>query len=499
MPEAYEIAVRSAQTPLLIGLDIGSTASRGMLFDLTGHPVRPRVKVAHQFETAPDGTSIIDPDQIVAEVTSIIDQLVTIAEGHEIVGVALDTFASSLIGVSDSGHALTPCFNYNDNRCAQDAFTLRESYDEDAYQERTGCRFHASYLPARLRWLERTEPELLAEVARWLSLGEYVHLHLLGHASAGTSVAAWSGLLNRATGTWDDEALAMSGITASQLSTIADPSVALQPLKKSRAHRMFPALRHSHWFAPIGDGYAATRGVGEGTDSIVISLATSGAMRVLMSDPVGSQGIKIPNGLWAYRVDSQHTLVGGAVNDVGRATEWLNRELKLPDPKIVAAQLLEPPSTTTPLVLPFFTGERSVGWRGDLRSTWHNLDFSTSALELYRGVLEGIVWTFQRIADQLADLTEVNSARVGGRVMAEAPGILSVMADGLTLDITPVDIKRSTLQGLAFIALDVLAPGGERVKVQAGETLRHDPTRAAFYDNRQLLLDNLYAEVTRAG
>lgn len=499
MADAHEIPIRSARTPLLIGLDIGSTASRGMLFDLSGHPIRPRVKVPHRFTTGVDGTSIIDPDQVVAEVTSIIDQLVTIADDRQIAGVALDTFASSLVGVSESGHALTSCYNYNDNRCAQDSAMLRADHDEDAYQRRTGCRFHASYLPGRLRWLKRTEPELFGAVVRWMSLGEYVHLHLLGHASAGTSVAAWSGLLDRATGTWDGESLEMSGISAERLSTIVDPAVALQPLKKSRAHRMFPALRKAHWFAPVGDGYAATRGIGEGENCVVISLATSGAMRILMDDPIGDEGIEIPTGLWTYRVDAGHSLVGGAVNDVGRATEWMSRELRLPQPEVIAAQLLEPPSSTTPLVLPFFTGERSVGWRGDLRTTWHDLDFSTSSLELYRGVLEGIVWTFQRIADQLATITPVHAARVGGRVMAEAPGILTVMADGLTLDVTPVDIKRSTLQGLAFIALDVLAPGGERVKVQAGQTMHHDPVRAAFYDNRQLLLDNLYKDLTRTG
>ncbi len=499
MPTDYEIPVGRAHTPLVLGLDVGSTASRGMLFDITGHPLRPRIKVPHRFTTAPDGTSVIDPDQIVAELTSIIDQLVTLAGGLEIIGVAMDTFASSLVGVSVTGRAITTCYNYNDNRCVGEVAELRATHDEDDIQDRTGCRFHASYLPARLRWLARTEPKTFRQVARWMSLGEYVHLHLLGHSCVGTSTAAWSGLLNRRLGVWDEVALGLAGIDDDVLSPIANPGVALHPLKKSRAHRMFPALRKAHWFAPIGDGYAATRGIGEGTNSLVISLATSGAMRLLVPDPVGAAAVDLPRGLWAYRVDDNYSLVGGAVNDVGRATEWMNRELRLPESNVVAATLLEPPSMITPLVLPFFTGERSVGWRGDLRATLHHLDFSTSSIELYRGVLEGIVWSFQRITDQMSTITEVSSARVGGRVMVEAPGILTVLADGLTLDVTPVDIKRSTLQGLAFIALDVLSPGTERVTVPSGEMLHHDPQRAAFYDQRQMLLDDLYRQVAGSG
>lgn len=494
--DTFETGIGRATLPLVLALDIGSTASRGALFDATGRPIKPRAKRPHAFTTFADGTSIIDPDQVVDEVVGLIDELMEITNGQPIVGVALDTFASSLVGVDARGQAITPCFNYNDNRCAGEVAGLRAETDEDDFQARTGTRFHASYLPARLRWIARTYPEAWARASRWMSLGEYIHLRLLGTTLAGTSTAAWSGLLNRRTGQWDELALDLAGVSADKLSQIADPQFAMAPVKGSMAHQRWPELRQSHWSAAIGDGYAATRGVGTGLGSLVISLATSGAMRLLVTDPIGDEGIDLPRGLWSYRVDSQHSLVGGAVNDVGRATAWMGRELKLPDAEVLAAQLHSPPSHITPLVLPFFTGERSTGWHGTARATLHHVDFSTSALELYRGVLEGIVWSFQRITDQLLLLNpDITSARVGGRVSNEAPGILTVLADGLTLELTPVSIKRSTLLGTALIALDVCVPGLARTPVPSGSALRPDPDNAIFYDQRQLLLDELYEAV----
>ncbi|MGB3956104.1 MAG: FGGY family carbohydrate kinase [Brooklawnia sp.] len=482
--------------PLLLALDIGSTASRGSLYDVTGRPIRPRAKTPHAFTTATDGTSTIDPDQVVDEVIGLISELVDLADGLPIAGVALDTFASSLVGVDASGRAITPCFNYNDNRCADEVAGLRAEADEDEIQARTGCRFHASYLPARLRWLARNYPDHWAAATSWLSLGEYIHLRLLGQTAAGTSTAAWSGLLNRRTGQWDDRALELSRLDAGRLSEVADPDHALRPQPGAIAHRKWPDLRQAHWFPAIGDGYAATRGIGTGLGGLVISLSTSGAMRLLIDDPVGDQGLPLPTGLWSYRVDAGHSLVGGAVNDVGRATAWMYRELNLPDAETLAAQLHEPPSRVSPLVLPFFTGERSTGWVGTARATVQGLDYSTSALELYRGVLEGIVWSFQRITNQLLELApRLTSARVGGRVASEAPGLLTVLADGLTLELTPVTIKRSTLQGNAFIALDVLAPDVPRATVETGEALQPDPVAAPFYDARQQQLDQLYAAV----
>lgn len=498
--ESFEIGIGRARLPLVLALDIGSTASRGALYDATGRPIKPRAKRPHAFTTFADGTSIIDPDQVVSEVVALIDELLEVTSDQPIAGVALDTFASSLVGVDAQGQAITPCFNYNDNRCADEVAGLRAEADEDELQARTGTRFHASYLPARLRWIARTDPATWQRVSRWLSLGEYVHLRLLGATLAGTSTAAWTGLLNRRSGQWDDLALELAGLSADKLSQIADPTVAIEPTSGSIVHERWPELRNAHWSPAIGDGYAATRGVGGGLGSPVISLATSGAMRLLIEDPVGDSGLELPGGLWSYRADAQHSLVGGAVNDVGRATAWMARELNLPEAETLETQLRTPPSHITPLVLPFFTGERSTGWHGTARATLHQVDFSTSAMELYRGVLEGIVWTFQRITDQLLQLNPtISSARVGGRVAGEAPGILTVLADGLTLELTPVTIKRSTLLGTALIALDVLAPDVERTPVPMGPALQPDQANAIFYDQRQLLLDELYTGIIEPG
>ena len=81
---------------------------------------------------------------------------------------------------------------------------------------------------------------------------------------------------------------------------------------------------------------------------------------------------------------------------------------------------------------------------------------------------------------------------------AEAPGLLTVMADGLSLELVAVNIKRSTLLGNARIALDVVAPGIERTAVQTAAALRPDPHCVEFYDRRQLQLDRLYEAVVRS-
>jgi gluconokinase len=116
---AGRVKLSQAVDPLVLAVDIGSTASRGDVFDAAGRPVQGgREKVPHHFTTRDDGTSEIDPDQIVGEVQQIITALATDRRAGRIGGVALDTFASSLVGVGADRGARTPCFTYADSRCA---------------------------------------------------------------------------------------------------------------------------------------------------------------------------------------------------------------------------------------------------------------------------------------------------------------------------------------------------------------------------------------------
>ena len=54
-------------------------------------------------------------------------------------------------------------------------------------------------------------------------------------------------------------------------------------------------------------------------------MATTGAMRV----PVHGIPEEIPSGLWCYRIDRSRSLLGRAVNDVGRVVNWLESTVQL--------------------------------------------------------------------------------------------------------------------------------------------------------------------------
>jgi gluconokinase len=162
-------------SPLILTLDIGTSSTRAMLYDRQAQPLPGFLaQTPNQLVTTPDGGSEFDPIELLQNVVEVIDQLLHQAGplASQIKGVAMATFVTNFMGLDTAGQPATPIFTYADIRCAPDAETLRAEFDLTTVHDRSGCRIHSAYLPARFRWLARTQPDLLKRVKYWFSLGE---------------------------------------------------------------------------------------------------------------------------------------------------------------------------------------------------------------------------------------------------------------------------------------------------------------------------------------
>jgi gluconokinase len=96
-----------------------------------------------------------------------------------------------------------------------------------------------------------------------MSLGEYVYLRLLGVTAAGTSTAAWTGMLDRRTGNWDSELLDACGVSVEQLSEIRNPDRPIHDVDEAVGRR-WPALADAVWFPVVADGFSSNVGPAPG-------------------------------------------------------------------------------------------------------------------------------------------------------------------------------------------------------------------------------------------
>ena len=315
-----------------------------------------------------------------------------------IAAVGLTALWHSLLGLDAAGRPVTPVYPWSDTRATGAAARLRHELDPAEVHRRTGAALHPSYLPARLRWLDDTRPQLFRAARFWASIAEYLELRLFGQRRVSISMASGTGLLDQHTLEWDPEVLGAARIDADQLSPLVDLDCAARELAEPFRSR-WPALAHVPWYPALGDGACANVGSGcIGPERIALSLGTSGALRLLdaTDDPA------IPPDLWCYRLDRGHALWGGAVSNGGNVYAWLRRTLHLPSPTEFEQWLCEAPADAHGLtVLPFLAGERSPFFPLGATMSIAGLTLDTPPEAIAQAAMEAVAIRLSLIRDAL--------------------------------------------------------------------------------------------------
>ncbi|MBC8139506.1 MAG: gluconokinase [Fibrella sp.] len=423
--------------PAILSLDIGTSSTRAVLYHAQTGAVVPATAFfdSHEPDVTPEGGSTISPDLLLQEALSCIVQSLASAPDAEVLAVACCTFWHSAIGINTNGDAQTPVLLWSDRQSAPQVAALREVMDSAAYTERTGCPFHTSYLPGRLRWLRETQPDIFARCVRFVSPGEYIYGKLFGvdHIRQSWSMASGTGLWNAHAEAWDGETLShIPGLTPGHFAPVSDDAVSgLLPLYRER----FPRLASIPWYPALGDGACSNLGAGGVTPTcIALMIGTSGAMRVAVP---GATPPEVPAGLWRYRADKERFLVGGALSNGGNVWSWLTETLHLPATgadDLLAAMVPDSHGLT---VLPFLSGERAPLWRDDLTGAILGLTQATTPLEIARAAFEAVGYRFAAIRERLKSVVpQAEIIGTGGgllRSTASAQILADVLGEPITL------------------------------------------------------------------
>lgn len=484
--------------PLILALDLGTSSVRTLLFDARTNVVNGmEARRAHVFQVGQDGAVEADADELLRLLCECIDETLARAgsDAAHIAGVAACTFVSNIVGVDAQGQAVTPVVTYADTRAAPDAASLRHRLDEHTIHQRTGCLFHPSYWPARFMWLQRTHPAWLAKAVRWLALGDYLALKFFGDARISYSVAAWTGLLDRARLDWDDAWLALLPIDRANLPPLCDVGDAWRGLRPQFAAR-WPALAHIPWFPAVGDGAAANVGSGcVSPERVAVTIGTTSAVRVVLPDKMP----QIPQGLWCYRVDRAHALLGGALTEGGNVFAWAQQTLRLPpDAELEVALAACAPAAHGLTFLPLLGGERAPGWRADLRGAIYGLSLATTPVEIVRAALEGVAYRIGLVYGLLLPSLSAGATVIvsGGAVLA-SPAWMQIVADVLGVPIVASTASEASARGTALLALRALGVLGTLADAPdcLGAHYSPDAARHAVYQEAMQQQGRLYNAV----
>ncbi len=470
-----------AQDPLILALDVGTSSVRVALYDAVGRLVQPYVaRRAYQPQTTQDGGVFIDPEGLVEQVASGLDEIMTrlVRPVH---AVAFDTFWHSLMGVDAGGKPVIPVLTWADTRSASAARDLRRRLDERAVHSRTGTVIYSSYLPAKLLWLSQAQPDAFRRVAHWMSFGEYLYLRLFGERRVSISMASGTGLFDQNVCTWDEELLGVLPIDAEQLSPISDFDAAFRDLQEPYRSR-WATLASVPWYLALGDGACSNVGSG-GTspERLVVMIGTSGALRVVRD----AAKIEVPPGLWTYRVDRRRYVQGGALSDGGNVYAWLERTLQLGSADAVEREVAEmAPDSHGLTVLPFLAGERSPDWNSDARAAFVGIGLDTSAVDIVRASLEAVAYRFGIVYDILRrSIPDTREIIASGAGLLKSPAWMQIVSDVLGQTLIASGVEEASSRGAALLVLESLGeiPDINAAPVPLGTRYEPDGSRTAIY------------------
>ena len=205
----------------IIGIDIGTTHIKAVVFDLQGTDVSKCV-VGTPSITDSEGRVMWDPEAIwmaaakatKAALTSVGIGLSSQGEtgDSEIVGVAVASVGESGVPLDSKGQSLYPIIPWFDTRSAPQCQWWIREVGQKRTSAITGLKVKPIYSALKILWLFEEVNGLREAVASWLPVSGFISFKLTGVRSIDYSQASRTMLFDQANLTWSGDLLHAAGI-----------------------------------------------------------------------------------------------------------------------------------------------------------------------------------------------------------------------------------------------------------------------------------------------
>lgn len=420
----------------LIGVDLGTTSTKVVLFDTKGHVIASANKGYKLYRDAPDMAEE-DLDEIWEAFTDAMAQVTRAAKDGKILGVSFSSAMHSLIAFDADWQPLTRVITWADARAVKYTEELKSNGIGQEIYSKTGTPIHPMAPLSKLLWLKNEHTDIYNNAVHYLGIKEFLFNRLFGANKMDYSIASGTGLFNIFNLDWDEQALSVTGITKEQLPEPVDSYTIETGMDPQYAAEMGLDV-DTPFIYGAGDGPLSNLGVNAIQPGVAaVTIGTSGAIRVVTDAP------KIdPKGrTFTYALDKDHWVVGGPVNNGGDVFRWARDNMF--DSEKSTAELLGidsydllteiaskiPAGADGLLFHPYLGGERAPIWDANARGSFFGLTHNHTRAHMVRAVLEGIIFNIYMVSLALEEVVGDLSAIQATGGFARSPLWRQMAAD----------------------------------------------------------------------
>lgn len=493
-----------------IGLDVGTTGCKAVIFDETGDILAsagreyavdiPRPTWAEQ-----DAENVwrLAQDGLREAITSVG------SGGEDIAALGLSVQGEAVIPVDAGGQALRPAILGMDTRTGEQNAWLREEFGAERLFERTGMPVHTINTLPKLLWLKRHEPDLWARAERFLLYEDLFITKMTGQAVISRCLASRTQLYDIPEDRWSPEILEALELEPERLATVQPSGTAVGLMLPDLAQSL--GLAKPPWVVTGGhDQACGALGVGLTAPGLaMVSTGTAEVVEVAMETPSLNETLYEGNiSVYAHVVPELY-LAMTLNHSGGLLLRWFRDTLCREEIRQALVRGDDPydvilrdgsPDPSSLLLLPHFAGSGTPWFDIASKGAILGLTFGTTKADLAKAILEGLTFELRVNLDLLKEgqVTIDELRAIGG-------GARSDLWLQLKADVTgiPVIVPRITEAACWGAALLAGAGAGHFASVAkaAEETLQlrrrvePDPERQARYEARYALYQEVYPAV----
>lgn len=463
------------KTPLLIGIDVGTTSVKASLFGADGAVLKSRQGRYPTTVTPPDRAEQQPGDWMDLVLSALADLAAGLPEGA-VAGIGLTSQVNTHVFVGDDGAPLLPAITWQDGRAAAEAARIDATIDDDARLAWWGAPMpvDASHVLARAAFVARHHPEVWA-ATRWvMAPKDYCLMKLTGEPSA--------------------DAMSSFGVVDASLAYI-EPLIARMPGLRDKLPPLFgftdrigrvrPGLPLAGTPVVAGtmDAWAGLFGAGVlGEGEAMYLSGTSEVAGIVSSKKVPTPGVVV------FPTVSGITLHAAPTQSGGASLAFLSALLGRSQSELSALVATSDPHRPTPVFLPHLMGERAPVWDAAARGSFSGIDASMGPADFTRAVFEGVAYSVRWLLESLERSADVRPARFA----ATGGGTISDPWCQIRADVLGRPLERLKTLDAGVLGAAVLAGAGSGTYASLGEAARRlvvtdrvfepDPDRAERHD-----------------
>jgi len=446
----------------LLGIDIGTTACKSVIFDLNGRTIAKASKEYPIYYPKP-GWAEQDADWWWNAVRITTEESLRKARKHgeDVIGVGIDSQREAPVALDVHGRKLATSLIWMDKRTIPQVQKIRKLLSLRKVIEATGAPIDPLYSAPKIMWMKEKRPSIFRKTRIFLFPKDYIIYRLTNEMITDHSMASRTMLYDIRKRKWHDEICQKLDISVEMLPSPADSpkivgEVLSTPAKLTGLRKGTPVV--------AGGGDRPCEAIGGGVCElgyVNIGSGTSTVMTTpLLKPKVDMRGridccCHVIPGMWEYEVP---ILTTGAslrwFRDNFGYEEIEKSEKTGVDPYVyldMLAREVELGSNSL-FYYPYPMGAKSPKFASNAKAAFFGITLIHTKAHLVRAILEGVAFQYAETLELLEELgVKVKQASlVGGEARSQLWN--QIKADALSRSIRLPDVEDAAALGSAMLS-----------------------------------------------